>query len=375
MAFDRSKYQKTKVTTINQVKKTAEATMFKNDLNYAKFYPLKEGFHTFRVMPAADGVAYRPQKTVKLDVERDKKDEDGNVIGKEIKPQNIFTADIHSSVMEGKDPVLLYISYAEALAENEFQDNDEKKKFLAPIHGWKDGKGWNWGITAPINYVAYVRSMDDKQIYRLNLRKDTLDEMTNVSLQVSEGDVMSTDIFSDPEQAYPLVLQVYRDDKGKSKIKASAGMLKQGQSWDDFFAATAISDEEFQKLESYPSLKELYVDSYSRKEFDMAIDGLSRFDEKHGYGIFGDEAFLLEIEELDKLVPEKGVIEEEQNSADDLPFGDKSTEQTAAPAQTEAPQPIVETPPAPPVNPPADAKPTPSAADRIAAIRAARNKK
>lgn len=65
------------------------------------------------------------------------------------------------------------------------------------------------------------------------------------------------------------------------------------------------------------SLKELFVEVYQEKDFNMAVDGLERFDKKWDFGVFNDTEFLDEIEEISKMVdalPKKAKEEEEPKS-------------------------------------------------------------
>lgn len=76
-------------------------------------------------------------------------------------------------------------------------------------------------------------------------------------------------------------------------------------------------------LNEVPTLEEIYKDVYSQKDFNMALDGLKRFDEENGYDIFADDGFLAEIEEMAALIPEEGSKDDE--GEDEAPKKTKST--------------------------------------------------
>lgn len=121
-----------------------------------------------------------------------------------------------------------------------------------------------------------------------------MNRIKEISVEMSDDETVSFDIFSQLEGAYPLVITMGEDDKGKKTYSLSAGVPKKGQSWDEFFEETAIPDEDMEYfLNEVPTLEEIYKDVYSQKDFNMALDGLKRFDEENGYDILLMMASLL----------------------------------------------------------------------------------
>ena len=132
MAFDRSKYKKASVESIDETVGKAAATMGGGfgQGGRASFFNLSEdGRYVLRVLPSLTGKPYMPRKTVKLPIECAVYDKDGKDTGKkEIRQKDVFTSDIHSNRMNGEDAVLTYISHVYNLA-NDIQDKDERKFF------------------------------------------------------------------------------------------------------------------------------------------------------------------------------------------------------------------------------------------------------
>lgn len=257
-----------------------------------------------------------PRKTVKLPIECAVYDKDGKDTGKkEIRQRDVFTSDIHSNRMNGEDAVLTYISHVYNLA-NDIQDKEERAKFLYPISGYRNKqKQWIWGMKAMLNYVAYVWAEND--VYRLDLRPDWWKKMKNISMERAGGSddgIINLDIFSDPDEGYPLIVNVTTDENKKKNFDITCGMpdANKRQTWDDFFAKNRVSDEVFGIMEELPTLDDMYVDVFSRKDWDMQLEGLERIDEEQSYGIFQDDVFLNKLEELDKLVPEEDEIKEKK---------------------------------------------------------------
>lgn len=328
MKFDRSKFKKQSVEDLDSEVKQAEKTMRKGGKSYTGFVTVQKGKNTFRVAPSM-GKAYVACKMSRLRVEVPTYDENGNVTGKEVKDKNIFCADVHGrNLLKGKDPIVLYCDYVRKKASEEYQDDTERRKYLNPIMGYKKGNKFVWGINPTLAYVCYVYQ-GNKDFARLQLYGTWMNRIKEISVEQSDDDTVSFDIFSQMEGAYPLVITMGEDDKGKKTYSLSAGIPKKGQSWDEFFEETAIPDEDMEYfLNEVPSLEEIYKDSYRTKDFEMALDGLKRFDEENNYDIFSDDEFLNEIEEMAAMLPDDSQSEEDKKT----PFDeDEDEEEKPAP--------------------------------------------
>lgn len=318
MSFDRSKYKKQiSIDEVDDDLKKAQATMknpaFGNQGGRASFYTVnKEGRYELRVLPSVKGEKpYISRKVVKLPIECPIYDKDGKDTGKkEVRQKDVFTSDVHSDKMGGKDAVMIYIDFVYALA-NDIQDSDEKKKFLAPITGYFNRqKQWVWGVSPNLNYVCYVYVEDE--IHRFDVRPQWWKKMKNISLERSNDNVINIDIFSDCDEGYPLIINTTLNEKGKSQFDISCGLpdASKRESWDDFFLRTRVPDNILQELEELPSLEDQYKDVFSRKDWDMQIEGLERFDKQNGFEIFQNDEFLNALEELEKLVPEDDEVKQ-----------------------------------------------------------------
>ena len=318
MSFDRSKYKKqVSIDEVDDDLKKAQATMknpaFGNQGGRASFYTVnKEGRYELRVLPSVKGEKpYISRKVAKLPIECPIYDKDGKDTGKkEVRQKDVFTSDVHSDKMGGKDAVMIYIDFVYALA-NDIQDSDEKKKFLAPITGYFNRqKQWVWGVSPNLNYVCYVYVEDE--IHRFDVRPQWWKKMKNISLERSNDNVINIDIFSDCDEGYPLIINTTLNEKGKSQFDISCGLpdASKRESWDDFFLRTRVPDNILQELEELPSLEDQYKDVFSRKDWDMQIEGLERFDKQNGFEIFQNDEFLNALEELEKLVPEDDEVKQ-----------------------------------------------------------------
>lgn len=324
MKFDKSKFKKQSIEDVEAEVKQAEKTMYKGGKSYTGFATIQKGKNVFRVVPAM-GKAYVACKMSKLRVEVPTYDANGKVTGKEVKDKNIFCADIHGkNLLKGKDPIVLYCDYVRKKASEEYQDDVERRKFLNPIMGYKKGNKFVWGINPSLAYVCYVYQ-GSKDFARLQLYGTWMNRIKEISVEMSDDETVSFDIFSQLEGAYPLVITMGEDDKGKKTYSLSAGVPKKGQSWDEFFEETAIPDEDMEYfLNEVSTLEEIYKDVYSQKDFNMALDGLKRFDEENGYDIFADDGFLTEIEEMAAMIPDED-SKNDEGEEDEAPKKTKST--------------------------------------------------
>lgn len=328
--FDRKKFGGSTIASVKQASEEAKKNnvYFGDNLSTTGFFNVKDGKNWFRVAPTADGTTpYVPVRSVFLQCEVDVY-KDGEKTGeKEVKNKKLYIATQHSPKMEDgtsiikADPIELYIRYVFAFADEQFdKDKEGKAKFLSPVNGYRDKKGvWHSGIKPQTDFVCYAFDETGK-LGRLTLNQAWMKEMNKISLNKTDDDVMAIDIFSDPDQGFPLIIkkEKEKDKTGKEKTvyDISVEDLKRGEDWNTFYKRVAITDKQLMELSEAKSLQELYVGNYSKRDFDLAIDGLKRFDDEHKYGVFENDDFLTELEAIAESVPEKK--EEESKEGKDI---------------------------------------------------------
>lgn len=274
----------------------------------AEFFEVKDGKNEFRILPPhPDGkmeAAYFPKRVTVLKVEVDKF-ENGEPTGeKEIRSKALFIATQHGGLPF--DPVELYIDYVRKYAEENIENKDKRATFLNPITGWKDKKGdWHWGINPKTTFVAYA--IQNGKIGRLELYEAWLKAMNKLAIDEAANEAIKVDPFSDPFEGFPLFITRGKNEKGKTEYTISKDEPSRvtRESWDEFFARTAIPEATLAEFLKQDPLENLYgSEVYTRKDFDMVIDGLRRFDEENKYGIFENDDFMEKIYELKRIVPE-----------------------------------------------------------------------
>ena len=269
--------------------------------NRPTFHKVEEGSNWFRIAPAHDpkDSPYVPIRKTMLRCEVDVF-EDGEPTGeKEVKLKNVLIATQHGKGIT-KDVVETYIDYVYKRANEEFSDKDDRTRFLNPITGFKARGKWNPGIRPSTNWVTYAWDKSGA-LGRLELYDSWMKEIREVSARESEDEAITIDIFSDPDEGFPLLIEKNKENN-KWKYTVVNETLKKGEDWDDFFKRNRVSDSQLKDLMEVRSLKELLVNVYSIRDFELAIDGLKRFDKENKYDIFKDDEFLKEVEECEAQV-------------------------------------------------------------------------
>lgn len=342
MAFDRNKYRAAPLSKVNDTvaqTKPYDTYFGGNKGDYAPFWKNRDGMTIKRVLPAhvAGDSPYVPMLTTMLKCVADEKDKDGNVIGKKVVNRKIFLATLHGHFPY--DIVEEYIKRVYEKAE-QIQDKDERSRFLNPITGYRmGGKNGTWvpGIRPQLEYVYYAYI--EGKIYRDSLKPKQMEALNKESADLcAQNDTAAIDMFSDPNTGFPLQWDRGKDDNNKTVETIKALPLKMGQTWDDYFSKYAVPDKVLEELESYPSLQKLYVDCYGIRDFNLALEGLKRFDEENVYKIFADEEYLDMVEELQRELESRGGADTSESDGP-MPFADpnEGTHTTAA-SETPAPK-------------------------------------
>ncbi len=329
--FNRGLYaQGTKMESIKSTQQAAQKNdkRFYNDGNsFVGYHYPQEGKNVFRIAPAhnpADS-PYVPVRYSQLEVEVDEYDKEGNKTGKKIWARRkcfVITQhgphnDNNTSLIKN-DPIESYIEFLQAKAEEQFKVESEKKNYLAPLRGYWEGDKFQWGILPETRTICYAWD-NDWVLKQLELNKRWYQEMERISFNANSDGAYAIDIFSHIDQGIPLVIEkVINRDAKKSKTEYKVGkegpdMMKR-ESWDDFFAKTKVDDQHLEELLGKKSLQELYFQNYKQSDYQKAIMGLQRFDDKFGFDLFSDPLFIGALERIEQQIKE--LIPEEEKEVD-----------------------------------------------------------
>jgi len=315
-AFDRARFKGAKLSATKDVQKEAQANnkSFGGGTNRVGFLTIDEGRNVFRILPPHPddtvGAAYLPKRVAQLECEVPVY-KDGEDTGKtEIKNKNIFIATQHGGLP--KDPIELYIDYVRKRAADEFQDKDDRQKFLQPITGWRDKKGtWNWGISPKTSFVTYA--IKNNEMGRLELYDSMIKDMDKLAVAEDAEDVMEVDPFSDPSEGSELIItkEKQKDKQGKETnkwdyiISMGSPSKNKREDWPAYYERVQVTDAQLTELlEQEPLSKIMGNRVYTSRDWDYALDGLKRLDDKYKFEIFENDEFLDELKELAELVVE-----------------------------------------------------------------------
>lgn len=324
--FDRSKLKGAKLSKLREQKAEAEKKDVKllggGNSSHTSFHSIDEGRNEFRLLPPHDAEktgTYVPCRTTTLECDVPEY-KDGEPTGStEMKRKKIFIATQHGNEdlrKLGKDPIELYIKYFNEQASL-IDDKDERDSFLAPIKGYRDkNKKWVWGIIPSTSYICYA--LKDNKVGRLELWDKWTKEMDKIVtlIEEEEDEVLDIDPFSDPDEGYPLVIKKEKNEKNKFEYTIDRVNPKKRQSWEDFCEENRVTDAQLKELYEKDSLHDIYVDCYSLRGFELAINGLQNFEKAWKKDIFENEDFLVELQEIRALLPEDNKEEKEESSDD-----------------------------------------------------------
>jgi len=334
MSFNREKYAKpVALDKINEgldeaKKNSVSAKGSGGDFTKTVYHQLEEGDNWFKIAPAHDPEKspYVPMCVSKLEAEGDVWKDGEKTDEKEVKQRNIFIATVHSpkdkngKLIVSKDPIESYITHLNKIINENYQDKDEKEKKLAPVVGFRGkDKKWVFGIR-PDHKIATWAWNKDWQIGRLDLSTKQRKQLDKLSIKESADDVIATDIFSPLVEGFPVILSKTVTGEGKTKkteYTTSIDSLKNRQTWDDFWEKNSPPDAACEEWASKKSLDELFVGAYSKRDFEMAVDGLERFDKKWKFGVFEDQDFLDEMEEISDMVDKLPIKEDKKEAKEE----------------------------------------------------------
>ena len=328
MAIDRSKFKTSSAAAMKQADQETEAVV-KNKENvnadYLKITPGSNKFRIYPYHPDGGGDTFAEAKVIHwLPTEVAERDSNNNVVNdpKTGKPKlkrtskPIFNSKIHAGTK--KDIVEEYISFAEKIAKETYNDENQRKAFLEPIFG-NFAKKVN-GITARASWVVYADKIEGtgKKVFgRLEIGKAIKQRLNAIAANESSSEPLGTDPFTDINDGRAIVV-IYNKEADKPQDYYITEIDSSFDKVSKMITLYPLTDEDLDKFEKYPSLASMLKNSYKRKDFDNALKGLKMFDDDNELGIFGYDEFLDTADEISQLYPEDGeaAVEAEEVSGD-----------------------------------------------------------
>ena len=322
MAFDRSKFVAPKLEVNKKVTDEVNKTMKVTNSNRGDYLTIDEGANIFRLFPPhnPDEPTFQPKVVYWMECRVPKTDAEGNPIEGEYewKRRPIFDSRIHGGTP--KDIIDEYIKFTKDFI---FQNNEaeDAKKLVAAINGWRDKSGkWNPGLLPSTSYVAYATKGDITipNLGRLELFQSVKDELEKLNVDEKSGEIISTDIWSGPDDGIQFILTHRKNDKGRweDSIQKRQFVPKDkkniAQEWEEFAQSQVIPDDVLEHWSKMEPLSAQFKNAYKRSDFERAVEALQKFDQEHGYHTFENDEFLEIVKEIDGYYPDD---EEEENNS------------------------------------------------------------
>lgn len=320
--FDRSKLRATSMAVLEAQEKEQETKRPTSGGNFDRNYlTVENGDNKFRIFPAhpeGGGQSFAEAKCVSfLSVRTAVRDDKGQPTGEyEIKRRPVFNAKVHGNLP--KDLVEEYLRVAKKIAIPEFtEDAEEQKKIWNKIVGME-------GVKPIDTWAVYAAKIEGEtwSLGLLELKKSMKSQLTERALEFTSGDVQSPDPFSDPDDGVCIIINK-SGQKLDTEYRVSLETRKSGK-FNTEYVPTPISDEMLEQWAKLKPLHEIYVDVFTRRDFELQLDGLQRFDQelakqKYPIRVFERPEFLAAVDELLELVPEPVEEEDEQEVKQSAP--------------------------------------------------------
>jgi len=307
--FDRTQFSAPKLDVNKKVSNDVTKTMRNNESNRGDYHSIDEGVNIFRLFPPhnPDEPTFQPKVVYWLECRVPKVDSEGKPIDGEFewKRRPIFDSRIHGGTQ--KDIVDEYIKFTRNTI---FTNNlpDEAKKLVAAINGRRDKAGkWNPGILPSTSFVAYATKGDItiQNIGRLELYQSDKDELEKLNVDEKSGEIISTDIWSGPDDGIQFVLTRKKNDKGRwentiQKRQFTPENKKDiAAEYERFVQSQIIPDEVLEHWSKMEPLTTQFKNAYKRTDYERAVEALQKFDTEHSFHTFDNDEFLQILQEID----------------------------------------------------------------------------
>lgn len=217
--------------------------------------------------------------------------------------KRVFISKVHGN-SEVPDLVEEYVKFAQSYIKGISQDDEETKRKIAPIRGYRDKQGkWNPGILPSTSFVFYCILPDtDESVKRFEIWQKHMDEIEKLYASFDDDkEPLTIDPFSDHKEGVPLIFERFKNDKNKTEynITDKKNTLRTG-TFRDFVKQFELKNTQIKELNELTPLSEIYSGIYGKRDFELALNGLSYFDSENKINIFENDEFLDIVEGIAK---------------------------------------------------------------------------
>ena len=141
----------------------------------------------------------------------------------------------------------------------------------------------------------------EKKFGKLEIGKAVKIGLQKLAAQEAANQPLGTDPFSDPWEGIAVMID-YNPDAERAQDYYSVGFY-QPKIGAGKFKIFELNDEDLTNLLQFDSLYKQYRNTYRRRDFELALEGLRNFDSKFEYGLINEPEFVAIIEEIDEYYP------------------------------------------------------------------------
>lgn len=296
--MDRKQLKATEVSVLKEQQATVNKLIGARFGDRAQYLPIEKGTNKFRLYPAHPKTSsFIYARTLHWLPSEMKVERSGREIT-EIKNKPIFNSIAHGGTK--KDIVDEYIKFTKKELEEEIQDEGQLRERLSPMTHWKTG------ILAKTTWVCYADKIasGEKEFGFLDISSSVKDKLNDLAITEDGDEPISVDPFTDPDDGKAIIITYNPNAKTPGGADDYKNYYKVTLEWKGNYALT---DEQLEKWLKLESLESLYKNTYKRSDFENALRGLQLFDEKHKYGTFDHDAWILIVSEIDAYYPEEEV--------------------------------------------------------------------
>ncbi len=323
--IDRSALKATSVAKSQEADELLSSKL--SDPSRTEYLKIADGSNIFRIFPPHPDSGYTftvPRVVHRLPILVDELDDKKNKTGKKIFIyKSVFNSKVHGDAPN--DLIEEYKRLAEEKARRISSNSDTQKEYLRPIYGFfsKDKTKSIQGITPQETWICYASKIVGDNVIngRLEIKKAVKNRLNQISALETDGDPLGTDPFTDPDDGRAIKI-VYNSNADKPQdyyqVEIYAPTIKGSRGQIQLFPLT---DEQLDWFSQVTPLSEIYQKCFTRRDFELQLEGLQNFDKMHKMGIFESEEFLEIVDFHDNLweVVEDSK-EEEESEEDELPF-------------------------------------------------------
>lgn len=321
MALDRSKFKATKLAANKEKDQAVDSAMGRQGRGErADVHKIVAGKNYFRIYPPHpsddendDATFSEPVVKVFIPAMVEERDDKGVVqVDKQGKPlmkktsKPVFNSRIHGDTP--KDLIEEYVNLGKKMAEE--KNGKEKDLFLAKLLGkFSRVKEERLpGLLYKTSYAMYADKIENGEMVKFARLEVGLavKEGMNKAAAIEEGDdAMQVDPWTDIEDGRAVVIE-YNDKATKPADYYNVQMdniTTKVAGVGQVVRSFPLTDAQLEHYMKFPSLVKLFKKSFTRRDFQLQLDGLEMFDTDNKLGIFDTDEFQNIVAEIDEYYP------------------------------------------------------------------------